>query len=79
MNICYFSSCRLLLLKYRAHINIEIVGSVGAIKYLFKYIHKGPDRVMVEKDLRSKEDVDNDEITQHINASWYVYFTSWLS
>ena len=69
-----YSFCRFLLLKYRAHINIEVVGSVGAIKYLFKYIHKGPDRVMVEKDFRSKEEIDHDEITQHINASWYVYF-----
>ena len=65
---------RFLLLKYKAHINVEVVGSVGAIKYLFKYIHKGPDRVMVEKDFRSKEEIDHDEITQHINASWYVYF-----
>ena len=68
-----FSFLRFLLLKYRAHINVEVVGSVGAIKYLFKYITKGPDRVMVEKDFRSKEEIDNDEITQHINASWYVY------
>ena len=69
-----YSFCRFLLLKYKAHINVEVVGSVGAIKYLFKYITKGPDRVMVEKDFRSKEEIDHDEITQHINASWYVYF-----
>ena len=29
---------------------------------------------MVEKDFRSKEEIDHDEITQHINASWYVFF-----
>ena len=63
-----------MIAKFDAHINVEAVGSVGAIKYLFKYIHKGPDRVMVEKDFRSKEEIDHDEITQHINASWYVYF-----
>ena len=40
---------RRLLLKYKAHINFEIVASYGAIKYLFKYIHKGSDRIIVEK------------------------------
>ena len=37
-----------LLLKYQAHINTEIVASVGGVKYLYKYINKGSDRVMVE-------------------------------
>ncbi len=37
-----------LLLKYKAHINTEVVGSVGGVKYLYKYINKGSDRVLVE-------------------------------
>ena len=38
----------ILLLKYQTHINVEIVGSIGAVKYLYKYITKGADRVMVQ-------------------------------
>ena len=35
-----------LLLKYRCHINVEVVASISAIKYVYKYVFKGPDRAM---------------------------------
>ena len=30
-----------------AHINVEIVGSLTVVKYLFKYVYKGHDRLLV--------------------------------
>ena len=35
-----------LSLHYKAHINVEVVYSVQAVKYLYKYITKGHDRIM---------------------------------
>ncbi len=32
--------------KYRTHINVEICSSISAIKYLYKYVYKGPNRAI---------------------------------
>jgi hypothetical protein len=37
----------ILCIKYQAHINLEVVCSVRSVKYLYKYLTKGNDRVMV--------------------------------
>ena len=34
--------------KYHAHVNCEIFFTVGGVKYIFKYIHKGHDCARVE-------------------------------
>ena len=37
-----------LLLKYNAHINVEICASIKSVKYLFKYVYKGHDCASIE-------------------------------
>ncbi len=32
-------------MKYHAHINVERFSSTNSIKYLFKYVNKGVDRI----------------------------------
>ena len=39
---------RVLLWKYRCHINVEVCSTLHAVKYLHKYISKGGDRAEVE-------------------------------
>ncbi len=36
-----------LSLKYNCHFNVEVVHSMKAVKYLFKYLHKGGDRASI--------------------------------
>ena len=33
--------------KYNCHINVEICSSIRSVKYLYKYVYKGHDRVMI--------------------------------
>ena len=42
--------CPYLSLRYTAHVNVEVCCSVQSVKYLFRYIYKGPDRQMVRAD-----------------------------
>ncbi|KAI5438928.1 hypothetical protein KIW84_024596 [Lathyrus oleraceus] len=55
-----------LLLKYDCHINVEICNSINSIKYLYKYVYKGPDRVAMEV----HRGTCMDEIQQYVDARW---------
>ncbi|CAN6802055.1 unnamed protein product [Brassica oleracea] len=61
-----------LMLRYRAHMNVEWCVQTRAVKYLFKYIHKGPDYASAAMD---KEDEDGviDEIKTYYD---YRYITA---
>ena len=48
MEMLTIFSHRYLLAKYKAHVNVEVIGSVGAVKYLFKYITKGQVKYIVQ-------------------------------
>jgi len=42
------SYCLQLLLLFDCYLNIEISAGLGTIKYLSKYIYKGPNRATIE-------------------------------
>ncbi|CAN1153065.1 ATP-dependent DNA helicase PIF1 [Linum perenne] len=58
---------RHLIIKYQAHINIEICHKGQLIKYLFKYITKGPDRQTVVGSIVGRPGITNTMLTQ-----WFV-------
>ena len=57
-----------LLLKYQCHINVEYVNTVQSVKYIYKYVLKGPDKCNVEiittlgEDGKAKKKVETNEI-----------------
>ena len=61
-----------LLLRYDCHINVEAVATVVAVKYLYKYISKGPDRSIIEIS-KSREKNDGqviDEVKQFLDCRY---------
>lgn len=49
--------------KYDCHINIEICSTVKVVKYLYKYVYKGHDRITFSMN-GNEQDVDIDEISR---------------
>ncbi|CAF3519708.1 unnamed protein product [Rotaria sp. Silwood1] len=66
-----------LLMKYNAHINVEICATVKSIKYLFKYIYKRCDccniklkRPIQEGAAAAQETLEWNEIKTHLDARY---------
>jgi len=57
-----------LLRRFRSHINVEVCTHSKMVKYLFKYIHKGPDRGTALMKGPAKD--NDDEIKQYLDASY---------
>jgi hypothetical protein len=57
-----------LLMIYNCHINAEICSSIKAVKYLYKYIYKGPDEASYAVDQSENRDKVIDEIQQYRDA-----------
>ncbi|KAL6196751.1 hypothetical protein ACLB2K_032365 [Fragaria x ananassa] len=55
-----------LLTKYDCHINVEICCSIKSVKYLYKYVYKGPDRVTLE----ARSEANQDEVRNYVDARW---------
>ncbi|XP_035845668.1 uncharacterized protein LOC110873237 isoform X3 [Helianthus annuus] len=69
---------RYLLLKYESHINVEWCNQSRAIKYLFKYLNKGPDRATMvvqenigsDSEKRAQQIVKVDEIKNYLDCRY---------
>ncbi|XP_045800265.1 uncharacterized protein LOC123894338 [Trifolium pratense] len=59
-----------LLMRYQAHINVEYCNKSNAIKYLFKYVNKGPDRSNVEISDGDKSNQPVDEIKRFYDCRY---------
>jgi len=53
-----------LSLRYKAHINVELCGSMKAVKYIHKYIYRGGDREPV------KLDSEHDDIKRYLHGRY---------
>ena len=54
--------------KYDAHINVEICSTIRAVKYLYKYVYKGNDKIIIKVNLHSN--TSKDEIETYLNCRY---------
>ena len=63
-----------LMIWYRAHMNVEWCIQTQAIKYLFKYIHKGPDYVSAAVDSEKDGVVDENKRYLECRYNSIIYY-----
>ena len=61
-----------LILKYQAHINVEICSTIASVKYLYKYIDKGYDcaNIQIENENNKR---DYDEINNFLSTRYFGF------
>ncbi|KAM0826905.1 hypothetical protein ACQ4PT_068551 [Festuca glaucescens] len=63
-----------LLKKFQAHINVEWCNKTNLLKYLFKYLAKGPDkaraRLYSTRDTENSQNVGRDEIDEYVKCRY---------
>ena len=57
-----------LLEKYDCHLNVEVCASLQAVKYLYKYIYKGPDRAAVSASVHGN---NRDEVAKFEDMRYF--------
>jgi len=57
-------------MRYQAHVNVEYCNKGNLIKYLFKYVNKGPDRATIEISNRTLSGRVLDEIKQYYECRY---------
>ncbi|XP_060970241.1 uncharacterized protein LOC115715135 [Cannabis sativa] len=69
-----------LLAKFDCHLNVKICSTIKAIKYLYKYIYKGHDRVAfnvtLQDDTSTINEIDNFQCARWVSppkAAWRIY------
>jgi len=67
----------LILKKWQAHINVEWCNKTYVIKYLYKYVTKGPDKLnTLFENIRRDGDQDVDEIKEYRECRYIVDYDS---
>ena len=56
--------------KYNCHINVEVANSILAVKYLYKYVYKGHDRMAVSLEKDKDSELPRDEVREYLDARY---------
>ncbi|KAE8240488.1 hypothetical protein A4X13_0g7779 [Tilletia indica] len=56
--------------RLEAHVNVEVCTSITAVKYLYKYVYKGPDRVSITLGPEGEEIEQVNEVKAYLDARY---------